>query len=94
MANVYILHSKKLDKFYIGSCQDLNERLEKHRNKSFKDSYTTNSEDWELYLDIGNLEYIQARQIELHIKKMKSKVYIQNLVKYPEIIEKLKLKYI
>eukprot|EP01041_Mallomonas_annulata_P040032 gene40032-63850_t len=72
MANVYILHSKKLDKFYIGSCQDLNQRLEKHRNKSFEDSYTTNSEDWELYIDIPNLEYLQARQIELHIKKMKT----------------------
>ncbi|MFN5415460.1 MAG: GIY-YIG nuclease family protein [Flavobacteriia bacterium] len=94
MANVYILHSKKLNKFYIGSCQNLHERLEKHINKTFQDSYTSNSDDWELFLDIADLAYLQARAIEHHIKKMKSKVYIQNLSAFPEIIEKLKLKYI
>jgi putative endonuclease len=35
----------------------------------------------------------QARLIEKHIKKMKSKTYIHNLVKYPEIAEKLLLKF-
>jgi putative endonuclease len=31
--------------------------------------------------------------MEQHIKAMKSAVYISNLKKYPEIIEKLKLRY-
>jgi putative endonuclease len=31
--------------------------------------------------------------IEQHIKKMKSKVYIQNLKRYPEILQKLINKY-
>ena len=46
-----------------------------------------------LFFSYENLEYKQARNIESHIKKMKSKVYIENLVKYPEIIERLKEKY-
>jgi len=29
----------------------------------------------------------------VHLKKMKSKTYVQNLLKYPEIIERLKVKY-
>jgi putative endonuclease len=31
--------------------------------------------------------------IEEHIKKMKSKVYIQNLKKYPDMVKKLIAKY-
>jgi len=31
--------------------------------------------------------------IEKHIKSIKSKVYIENLIKYPEMAEKLKGKY-
>ena len=31
--------------------------------------------------------------VEEHIKSMKSKKYIQNLKKYPEMVEKLKDKY-
>ena len=34
-----------------------------------------------------------ANKIERHIKKMKSAKYIENLVKYPEIGEKLIKKY-
>jgi len=93
MASVYILHSSKLDRFYIGSCKDLFQRLDQHLNKEYINSFTSVVEDWKLYLSIDGLAYQQARSIELHIKKMKSKTYIQNLVKYPEIIERLKLKY-
>ncbi len=93
MASVYILFSEKLNKFYIGSCNDLLQRLDAHRSKSYKNSFTFNSDDWALYFSCNNLEYKQARDIENHIKKMKSKIYIENLVKYPEIIERLKEKY-
>ena len=51
------------------------------------------AEDWELYHSIDELAYKQARSIETHLKKMKSKTYIYNLTKYPEIIERLKVKY-
>jgi putative endonuclease len=69
-------------------------RIEKHLNKEFAGSYTSIADDWELYFYIDDLEYTQARNIEAHIKKMKSRTYIENLKKYPEISEKLKLKYV
>lgn len=47
--------------------------------------------DWELYFSVDDLAYQQVRSIESHKKKIRSKIYIQNLKKYPEIIEKLKL---
>jgi len=36
----------------------------------------------------------QALAIEKHIKSMKSKIYIENLKKYPEMVTKLLIKYI
>jgi len=93
MASVYILYSKKLNNFYIGSCKDLSYRFNQHLNKEFTGSFTAKAHDWELYLSIDELQYQQARLIETHLKKMKSKTYIQNLAKYHEIIERLKIKY-
>ena len=93
MAIVYILFSIQLNKFYIGSCKDLAERIFQHANKKFTKSFTTKADDWKLYLFIKDLGYQQARLIELHIKKMKSTKYIKELIKYPQIIEKLKERY-
>ena len=93
MASVYILFSKKLDRFYTGSCENLDYRIEQHSNKDFINSYTAKAEDWELFFSIDHLHYTQARMIEEHIKKMKSKTYIENLRIYPEIIRKLMTKY-
>jgi len=92
MASVYILYSSKLDRFYTGSCE-FQFRFEDHLNKVYPGSFTTNSDDWQLFLLVENLSYLQARSIEDHIKKMKSKVYIQYLAKHSEIILRLKNKY-
>ena len=93
MASVYILFSKQLDRFYIGSCRDLSYRINLHLKKEFVKSFTTKADDWKLYYSIDDLIYRQSRQIETHIKKMKSSQYIQNLKKYPELPQKLIDKY-
>jgi putative endonuclease len=79
MASVYILYSKKLNKYYIGSCLALEVRMAEHLNKKFADSFTSKADDWELFYSIIDLEYNQARKIEKHIKRMRSKKYIQDL---------------
>ena len=93
MASVYILTSRKLGKYYIGSCIDLEQRLLDHKNKSYKDSFTSLADDWELYYEISNLEGEIARKIEQHIKSMKSKKYIENLKKYPEMTMKILVRF-
>ncbi|WP_343606770.1 GIY-YIG nuclease family protein [Fluviicola sp.] len=93
MATVYILYSSSIDQFYIGSCLNLEQRLEQHLNKSFEIGFTHRTDDWELFYSKDDLEYQMARQIEMHIKKMKSRKYTQNLKKYPEIMENLIEKY-
>ncbi len=89
MAVLYILYSEKLDLYYTGNCLSFETRFENHLNKSFSKSYTTNANDWKPVLIIEDLEYKQARFIERHIKRMKSKDFILNLKKYPELTIKL-----
>ena len=95
MGICYILQSKNLDKFYIGYTTDsIENRIEKH-NIGFYGvkKYTYTVDDWELFYSILCESRVQAIRIEQHIKKMKSRIYIHNLKKYPEITKKLLKKY-
>ena len=91
----YIIFSKKLNRFYIGVCQDnLNERILKHNHHTYGNHrFTAKADDWTLFLSIECESYSQAVKIEKHIKAMKSSLYIKNLIKYPDIIIKLKEKH-
>ena len=55
--------------------------------------FTHKADDWILYFTLKCKSKEQALAIEKHIKSMKSKTYIQNLVKYPEIKHELLLKF-
>lgn len=68
-------------------------RIDQHLNKNFPFSFTAKTDDWMLFLLIDNLGYQQARNIEINIKMMKSKKFIENLKQFPEIIKRLTLKY-
>ncbi|WP_310991331.1 GIY-YIG nuclease family protein [Aequorivita marina] len=93
MATVYILYSTSIDGYYTGSCLDLTVRLEEHLNNTYANAHTGRASDWQLYLRIDALEYGQARKIESHIKSMKSRNYIENLKKYPELVIGLVTRY-
>ena len=93
MAIVYILYSKSAGKYYIGSTKELKTRIELHMNKTFVNSFTSIFNDWELEFEISNISISSAKKIETHIKKMKSKAYIQNLKKYPILSDELVKKY-
>jgi len=88
--SVYILYSKRLDKFYIGETMDLLKRVEEHNTGFYDNSFSSKTNDWEVFLQIECSDRSQARKIENHIKKMKSVKYIQDLKKHPEIILRLK----
>ena len=93
MIIVYILFSKKLNRFYIGFTEDFDKRLDFHFDKIQARKFTYNADDWEVYLKINCTSKSQGLAIEKHIKSMKSKIYIENLLKYPEMILKLKNKF-
>lgn len=77
----------------MGTTDDPDRRLVEHNSGTFDDAFTRKGIPWTLFLIIDGLESNQAYKIEQHIKKMKSRKYFQNLLHFPEIIDKLKLKY-
>ena len=90
MAAVYIIFSESIQKFYIGYTTDaVHIRLEKHNSEHYDNKYTSIGIPWIQFLEIQCKSVSQAIKVEKHIKKMKSKVYIQNLKKYPELVQKL-----
>ncbi len=88
----YILHSEKLSKYYVGYSSDLDIRLEFHKNSEPR-KFTYKAKDWKLYYKIDCKSKVQGEAIESHIKRMKSRIYIENLLKYPDITIKLLKKY-
>lgn len=86
----YILYSACLDKFYTGITQEsIENRLTMHNSGGYGKHFTSSTQDWQLFLVLPCNTVSQAMKIEKHIKKMKSKKYIQNLKAFPEMAEKL-----
>ena len=75
----YILYSEKLNKYYVGSTTDIQRRLEEHNRG--KEKFTSTGVPWKLVYEEIFQELKQARQRELHIKKMKSRKYIETLIR-------------
>ena len=86
---VYILHSVKLDKYYMGQTSNLEERIKFHNTGVFKNAYTSKAHDWVLVFFIPCTSKNQAIAIEKHIKRMKSHKYIMDLIKFPDISKRL-----
>ena len=90
---LFIIFSVKTGKYYIGETPDVPARLAFHNNVVLNTSSTKTGIPWELfwYLKLENRGI--AKKIESHIKRMKNVKYYENLKKYPELSEKLILKY-
>ena len=95
MPSCYILYSEKIDKFYIGSTSIvIDDRLVRHNSGYYDSKWSEIGIPWILFLNIECTSLRQAKSIEAHLKRMKSRKYISNLAVYPDIIVRLKEKYI
>ena len=94
MFYVYILINDENNSFYIGSTsKHPQERLNEHNEHFFKGAFTTKEKNWNFHFLLRCDTISQALKIEKHIKNMKSRKYIEDLIRYPEISEKLLNKY-
>ena len=75
---MYILFSKKLNKYYVGACINLSRRIYEHNIGHSK--FTSTGTPWELVYKESYEDLIQAKRRELQIKKMKSRKYIESLI--------------
>ena len=78
MFYIYIIYSKKVDRYYVGQTENVEERLISHSEGISK--YTSISDDWKLVYT----ELFETRNESIHreneIKKKKSRKYIEWLI--------------
>ncbi len=78
MFHVYILYSKKLDRYYVGSTCDLDRRLQDHNRG--KTAYARQGMPWELKYQEAFESRSAATRREREIKARKIREYIERLI--------------
>jgi len=79
MYYVYILYSRKIDKYYIGYSENPQKRLEFH-NSEFNKIWSRRGQPWELRLTIKFDTKTEALHSERFIKRKKSRAYIEAVI--------------
>ena len=79
MAWLYILFSNKLNKYYVGACKELDRRLYEHNIGHSK--FTSTGMPWDLVHKEEFQDLISAKRRETEIKKKKSRIYIEAIIK-------------
>ena len=87
MFYVYILFSEKLNRYYVGTTDDIVRRLDEHNDGVYRDSYTSKGVPWVLKVYFSCATSKRAYDLERFIKKMKSRVFIEQIILNPEIVE-------
>ena len=92
--SVYILFSERANLYYVGNTDlDPQVRLAQHNEGVHPRAATKRGIPWKIVLVMECDSRLQARRIETHIKRMKSRTYIENLLRYPEMRDKLRRRY-
>ena len=76
--HTYILYSSSLDKYYIGSTENIEHRVEEHN--SGKGNYTSRGLPWALVYKEEFATRSEALKREYEIKRKKSRKYIEWLI--------------
>ena len=78
MYYVYILYSEKCDRYYIGFCSDIEERLKRHNAGMVK--ATKNCRPYHIKATKSFNSELDARKEELRLKKAKNRNYLEWLI--------------
>jgi len=68
---MYILYSNKLDKYYVGSTRDINDRISRHNRGTGK--FTATGIPWNIVYSEKFEAYPEARAREMEVKREKSR---------------------
>jgi putative endonuclease len=80
---VYIIYNKRVDKYYIGSTNNIERRLSEHNRSTYKNKsrFTSKYEgQWTLCKRIEVESQAAARAIEKKIKSLKSRKIIESII--------------
>jgi len=75
---VYIIYSEARDRYYVGSCDHLTNRLADHN--AGRSTYTKRGKPWVLKYSEVYKTRMEARRREAEIKRKKSRNYIKYLI--------------
>ncbi|GGG21990.1 GIY-YIG nuclease family protein [Pontibacter amylolyticus] len=75
---IYILYSEKTDRYYVGSCQDMETRLTQHNTG--RNISTKAGAPWVIRYSEAYPTSQLARKRESEIKRKKSRKYIEHLI--------------
>jgi len=78
MPYTYILFSEKLNKYYVGSCINLERRL--YENNIGHSKFTSLGTPWKIIYTEEFQTMLEAKRRERQIKSMKSRKYIEDLI--------------
>ncbi len=78
MFKVYIIFSAFLDRYYVGSTANIEDRLFRHKNSGSKS--TKSASDWELVYSEEFDTRSEAVMREREIKGKKSRKYLESLI--------------
>ena len=79
MAYVYILESEKNGKYYIGSTIDYEARLKQHNSGNV--TFTRSLRPWNVVFFQKYETVKKAREIEIKLKKFKSRIILNRIIK-------------
>ncbi|WP_430906462.1 GIY-YIG nuclease family protein [Maribacter sp. 2-571] len=87
MHYLYILYSKKADRYYVGETPELDNRLRLHNQHHFKKGFTKAADDWKIVLSKECGSKRPAVFLERFIKRMKSRKFIEKVCNDPTILD-------
>jgi len=76
---VYILYSPSRDRYYVGHTHDLPQRIDQHN--AGRTTSTKSGRPWSIVYSEKLPDKSAAAKRELEIKNMKSRIYIERLIK-------------
>jgi putative endonuclease len=75
---MYIIFSQKLNRYYIGSCEDLDKRLLRHNSAEV--TATKLGVPWSLKYSETFVTRAMAVNRELYLKSIKSRAFIESMI--------------
>ena len=86
---VYIIYSEKLNRFYTGTTNSIDKRINEHNSSYYPNSYTSKGIPWILKVHFTFEVSSHAYFAERFIKRMKSKKFIEKIIMAPDLFKEI-----
>ena len=77
---IYIIYSAKLNRYYVGTTDDVNKRLLEHNTGFYEETYVVKGIPWTLVLFYSCESSDKAYKLKKFIEKMKSRKFIEKII--------------